>query len=116
MKNLLIFCCALIVANTASAEGKMPKTEVELGEIIFFDSSLSNPPGQSCATCHNPSVHFASTEVVTGGAVRGRFGSRNAQSLKYVSTVPKLTGGNYEDWVGGLFWDGRVDSLEEQAF
>jgi cytochrome c peroxidase len=50
------------------------------------------------------------------GALAGRFGVRNAPSAMYASYVPSLhvdlaTG----QWIGGLFWDGRAQSLEDQA-
>jgi hypothetical protein len=30
----------------------------KLGELMLYDSSLSNPPGYSCATCHVPETGF----------------------------------------------------------
>ncbi len=30
----------------------------QLGKNIFFDSTLSNPPGYACATCHAPATGF----------------------------------------------------------
>ena len=55
----------------------------DLGKNLFFDTSLSTPPGQSCAACHAPGVGFtgpdsginASTAVYPG-AVHVRFGNR----------------------------------------
>ena len=98
---------------------------VTLGKAIFFDTRLSKPVGQSCASCHDPSSGFAdpnSDLPVSRGAIQTRFGNRNAQSAAYAMYSPELhfdpsmrpgiMGGMY---VGGLFWDGRVDSLEEQA-
>ena len=98
---------------------------VELGRAMFFDTRLSKPPGQSCASCHEPAAGFADPEQdlpVSGGAIRSRVGSRNAQSVSYAAFSPNL----YYDptmrpgvmegmYIGGLFWDGRVDTLEEQA-
>jgi len=47
------------------------------------------------------------------GAVQGRFGSRNAPTAMYAAQVPPL---HYDGrWTGGLFWDGRADTLEQQA-
>jgi cytochrome c peroxidase len=95
-----------------------------LGKAIFFDTSLSKPVGQSCASCHDPATAFADpTRVaVSGGAVRSRFGNRNASSAAYATFSPQL---HYDPtarpgimegmYVGGLFWDGRVNTLEEQA-
>ena len=34
-------------------------TPVEkLGKLMLYDSTLSNPPGYSCATCHVPEAGF----------------------------------------------------------
>jgi cytochrome c peroxidase len=47
------------------------------------------------------------------GAVQGRFGTRNAPTAMYAAQVPPL---HYDGrWVGGLFWDGRADTLAQQA-
>lgn len=89
-----------------------------LGKQIFFDESLSEPAGQSCATCHTPEKGFADKDsrVTSEGAVKGLFSNRNAMTCSYVAYVPTLY---YEEedetYVGGLFWDGRVNTLEEQA-
>ncbi|MGB0645013.1 MAG: cytochrome-c peroxidase, partial [Akkermansiaceae bacterium] len=59
-----------------------------LGEKIFLDTSLSNPPGQGCVSCHSPKDAFADPRRVSLGAVRGRVGRRNAPSLMYAALIP----------------------------
>ncbi|MEW6441687.1 MAG: cytochrome c peroxidase [bacterium] len=99
--------------------------EQRLGKLIFFDQNLSRPHGQSCASCHDPLAGFADPDAdlpVSEGAIPGRFGNRNAQSVSYAmfsppmyfdpTTTPAIPEGKY---VGGLFWDGRADTLEDQA-
>ena len=50
------------------------------------------------------------------GVVAGRFGSRNSPTAMYTARVPALHYDAVEHaLVGGLFWDGRADSLELQA-
>lgn len=91
----------------------------QLGKKLFFDESLSEPAGQSCATCHDPTSAFADPEItlpVSRGAVPGLFGSRNDMTVSYSMYVPPLYYDTLEQvWTGGLFWDGRVNSLTEQA-
>ena len=91
----------------------------QLGKRLFFDESLSTPPGQSCATCHDPSVAFADPETslpVSRGAVHGLYGNRNDMTVSYSMYVPPLHYNSLEEvWTGGLFWDGRANSLSEQA-
>lgn len=96
---------------------KLSKLE-KIGKSIFFDDQLSEPVGQSCSTCHQPSKAFASNLMVNSGANANRFTNRNAPSLSYVSLTPNFRYQTIEGNVvpvGGLFWDGRVDTLEEQV-
>jgi cytochrome c peroxidase len=98
-----------------------------LGKHLFFDTNLSDPPGQSCAVCHAPGVGWTGPDqainaagAVYEGAVPGRFGNRKPPASAYAGDSPIL----YYDgtkWVGGMFWDGRAtgwtlgDPLAEQA-
>ena len=116
----------LIVATTVSA-GTSQTPQEELGKYLFFDTDLSNPAGQSCATCHGSSVGFTGPDsainaggAVYEGAVPGRFGNRKPPAAAYAGSSPIL-GWNGSNWVGGMFWDGRAtgwtlgDPLAEQA-
>ncbi|HEX4202393.1 MAG TPA: cytochrome c peroxidase, partial [Chthoniobacterales bacterium] len=96
----------------------------KLGKLMLYDSSLSNPPGYSCATCHVPETGFTgpSSQINTfsgpqPGVVPGRFSNRKPQSYLYASFCPV---GPYYDpglktWLGGDFWNGRVPDLATQA-
>jgi cytochrome c peroxidase len=47
----------------------------KLGKLILYDSTLSNPPGYSCATCHVPEAGFTgpNSEInAFAGPQRGR--------------------------------------------
>ena len=37
----------------------------QLGELLFFETSLSTPEGQYCSTCHKPERAFADPETGT---------------------------------------------------
>lgn len=119
---VLGFASSMVFAKDAgSGSGDI----VSLGKAIFFDTNLSKPVGQSCASCHDPSAGFADPHTdlpVSKGAVQSRFGNRNAPSAAYAMYSPPL---HYDPtvrpgimegmYVGGLFWDGRVNTLEDQA-
>jgi cytochrome c peroxidase len=102
----------------STTEVTLSKKE-QLGKQLFFETSLSTPPGQACSQCHDPVVAFADpvNELpVSRGAVHGLYGNRNDMPVSYSAFIPPLHKDEDEDiWVGGLFWDGRANSLEEQA-
>jgi cytochrome c peroxidase len=80
----------------------MTRERVEAGRRLFFDRRLSHDGTISCATCHEPERAFSDGRTVAIGVGR-RVGRRNA---------PTLVNRGY----GRLFfWDGRVDTLEEQV-
>lgn len=111
---LLVFTVSIAVAQAAP-----PILEQQLGKLLYFDEGLSNPVGQSCASCHLPTAGFADPDQelpVSEGIVPGRFGGRNAPSAAYAAFSPDFgldpSSGLY---TGGQFWDGRAANLEEQA-
>jgi cytochrome c peroxidase len=111
-------CLAAALALTATAASADPLTE--LGRALFFDTNLSEPRGQACATCHDPDRAFSdprATDARTAlsvGADGISLGLRNTPGLTYLSLVPAFsrTDGHYQ---GGLFLDGRAASLEAQV-
>ena len=89
-----------------------------LGKALFFDTSLSNPTGQSCGTCHATASAFTDNRgtVTSLGILSGIFGSRQAPSAMYMSFSPSFSFDVAAgDYIGGQFWDGRAMTLEEQA-
>jgi cytochrome c peroxidase len=116
-------------AATAAAEDPLAK----LGELIFFDANLSEPPGQSCASCHSPETGFTgpSSDINAAGAVYPgaasrlpddpRFGNRKPPTAAYATPSPELSVDEEGTFSGGLFWDGRAtgwrlhDPAAEQA-
>jgi cytochrome c peroxidase len=95
---------------------------VALGKKIFFDERLSEPPGTSCASCHDPARAFSGrhgSEIgVPLGSRPAHFARRSTPSVLYMRYVPKFH--YFEDDEapapeprGGFFWDGRSDSVAE---
>lgn len=103
---------------TNSVESNLNGKE-HLGKLLFFEKSLSTPPGQACSTCHDPEVAFADPEIelpVSKGAHPDRYGNRNDMTVSYSAFVPPLHFDKKENvWIGGLFWDGRANTLFEQS-
>lgn len=87
--------------------------------MLFFDTSLSSPAGQSCATCHDPKAAFTDPRIgspTSQGAVHGLFGNRQAPSIKYLAYFPNYHwDANKNTYLGGFFWDGRAKDLKDQV-
>jgi cytochrome c peroxidase len=109
-------------------------TMAQLGRQIFFDRDLSSSRARSCADCHSPQHAFGppgDAAVMEGGPALSRPGLRAVPSLMYLERKPNFSLGpeNPEDEAapssaatgtvlvpqGGLFWDGRADTLQDQA-
>lgn len=116
-KQSSIFPAALFLVLTTQIQAA--PTLASLGEKLYFDSNLSEPAGQSCASCHLPGAGFADPDrelPVSRGVYPDRFGDRNTPSAAYALYSPAFYFDDEEGhYVGGQFWDGRASSLEEQA-
>lgn len=113
----LINSGSLLAGTTTVAEARVQAIG-NLGKRIFFDPNLSSPPGQSCASCHDPAAAFTDPlkTVTSQGAVAGRFGNRNTPTVKYTAFVPPFRfDKSLRTYVGGMFLDGRASTLEDQA-
>jgi cytochrome c peroxidase len=98
-----------------------PTPIAALGRAIFFDANLSQPAGQSCASCHDPARAFTDSHDlaiamgVSQGVSAGRFGTRNAPTIRYSVYGPKFSLRGDAGPVGGFFHDGRAATLSAQA-
>lgn len=95
----------LLVSLNSCSDGQNIKiiySETALGEKLFFDPILSRDSTVSCASCHKPEFAFADNEPTSKG-VAGRRGDRNTPSA--MNQVDR----NF------YFWDGRAETLEQQA-
>jgi len=113
---------ALITALATLSSASVAKDNItleKLGEKLFFDTSLSEPAGQSCASCHDAKAGMADPDQdlpVSRGVHPDRFGDRNTPSAAYAMYSPPFHFDEQEQlYVGGQFWDGRAATLEEQA-
>jgi cytochrome c peroxidase len=105
---------AVVHEGTAAAQSALTPME-ELGKLLFFDTNLSEPAGQSCASCHDPAFGFTDPDQnlpVSEGVIPGLFGGRNSPSAGYATFTPEF---DAQKTLGGQFWDGRAANLTEQA-
>lgn len=123
--NLALVATALLLLTVTNAWALTPQET--LGKHLFFDTNLSTPAGQSCASCHGPETGYTGPDstinaegAVYEGAVHGRFGNRKPPSAAYAGDSPILSNDG-TTWSGGMFWNGRAtgwtlgDPLAEQA-
>jgi cytochrome c peroxidase len=122
----VLLCATLLtllaLGSTRAAASESSK-RIALGRRIFFDATLSEPRGTSCASCHDPALAFSgdhgSGVGVALGSRAGVFARRSTPSLMYLKYVPKFRFYQEDDDkhaletepYGGFFWDGRADSI-----
>lgn len=75
---------------------------VALGRQLFFDTLLSGRGDLSCASCHDPRNGWTDT-LRTARGTGGTILSRRTPTLFDLGTA------------AAFFWDGRAESLEQQA-
>jgi cytochrome c peroxidase len=97
----------------------------QVGQKLFFDKNLSASGKLSCASCHDPDRAYGPPNdlaVQLGGPDLLDSGARAVPSLRYNESTPA-----YADLLdnpdgisapgpgGGFTWDGRANTLAEQA-
>jgi cytochrome c peroxidase len=83
-------------------DNQFSKQREMLGRTLFFDPRLSGSGFISCASCHNPGFSW-------GDGLPKAIG-RDMKALNRRTPTILNTA-----WADLLFWDGRAESLEEQA-
>jgi cytochrome c peroxidase len=116
---------ASITPGPAAPPPRALTAAAEVGRLLFFDEGLSASGEMACATCHDPAHAYGPSNaraVQLGGPHGTSPGLRATPSLRYKEFTP-----GYADLLdnpdgfsqpgpgGGFAWDGRADSLAEQA-
>jgi cytochrome c peroxidase len=114
----------ITAAAKAAATDSPPQTEVAaLGRQIFFDTNLSASGKMSCGTCHDPRYGYGPAPgqaIAMGGPDLKLSGTRAVPSIRYLRGNPPFAENHhFADGdvgpVGGFMWDGRVNSIRDQA-
>ena len=93
---------ALPLTAPAPADNPTTPEKIVLGKRLFFDPNLSSCGEVACATCHLPEMGFSDGKAVSTGC-QGATGRRNSPTVYQTA------------YLSHFFWDGRVQSLEQQA-
>jgi cytochrome c peroxidase len=116
-----------ISADSTTSTAVIPATitKEQLGKRLFSDTTLSNPGGMACISCHDPGAGFSfpnstvNEEYGTApGVVTGRFGDRKVPTISYAAYIPvgpPSPNQTLMAYAGGFFWDGRAATLQDQA-
>lgn len=83
-------------------DNPMTAEKIALGKKLYFDKRLSKDGTISCATCHDPQLAWTEHRPTSEG-IEGQVGDKNSPTVINSAYAPEQ------------FWDGRADSLEEQA-
>lgn len=126
--RLTLFCSATLgvaAALLGAASDPEPSAAAlsQLGRLMFFDASLSASGKLACATCHDPKYAYGpppGKALAYGGKDMQQPGTRAVPSLRYLHGAPRFAEQyHFLDGdvgpVGGFTWDGRADSLQDQA-
>ncbi len=99
----------------------------ELGRALFFDPALSASGKLACSTCHDPRFAYGPADdraTALGGPKLQDPGLRAVPSLRYLEKVPRFSEHFFDEDLddstdqgptGGHTWDGRADTLHDQA-
>lgn len=116
--GLALFTTGLVVLGCGGAGAGGNLSKVALGQALF-STNLSNPDGQSCASCHQPGHLFVDPRQdspTSAGAVPGVFGNRQTPTIMYSFFAPSFFFDEEAgDYLGGQFWDGRASDLKDQV-
>jgi len=84
------------------ADNQITAARVALGKKLYFDTRLSRDQTVACATCHDVSRGFTDRRARAEG-IGDQIGQRNSPVTLNAA------------FFSSQFWDGRADTLEEQA-
>ncbi|RMF17295.1 MAG: cytochrome-c peroxidase [Candidatus Dadabacteria bacterium] len=112
--KLLLFALGALISGPALAFEPLPDqppipkdnpqttAKIELGKKLYLDPRLSVDGTVSCNSCHNV-MAGGDDDRATSAGVNGQRGGRNAPTVWNAA------------FLSVQFWDGRANSLEEQA-
>jgi cytochrome c peroxidase len=97
----------------------------QVGQKLFFDTNLSSSKQMACATCHNPSNHYAQSNALPvqyGGPSLSTPGFRAVPTLTYKAYTPAYSddavnpdGVSANAPGGGFTWSGIANTMAQQV-
>jgi len=100
--TILIFILIGFIGFSFIESDSTVYNKINLGKLLFKDKILSKDSSVSCSSCHKQEFAFADTMSFSIG-INGKKTKRNVPSVLNMKNRPYY------------FWDGRAESLAEQA-
>lgn len=94
--------CALPATPPYPEDNLPTPARIELGRKLYFDKRLSGDESMSCATCHDPSKGWSDGRQRAIGFGHQELGRHSPTVINTAYNTVQ-------------FWDGRADTLEQQA-
>jgi cytochrome c peroxidase len=114
----IVFCAVVIGLLGGCLENASLSPAAQVGALAFADPSLSASGTVSCATCHAAATSHSGAVArgfELGGPNANTPGLRNSQTLRYLAHNTAFYVDEEDTPTGGFFWDGRANSLAQQA-
>jgi cytochrome c peroxidase len=99
-----------------------------LGRLMFYDPALSKSGKLACSTCYDPAFAYGpaprSSSSRQAAGLDGVITDRAIPSLRYMQDIPPFSEHHFDESAdesadqgptGGHMWDGRADTLHDQA-
>jgi len=106
------------------ANNPYSEEKAELGRLLFWDPILSGNKDVACVSCHHPDFGYADGLTTSLGVGGNGLGPNRSNGTPIARNSPTIINtafngidsvGNYAALTAPMFWDNRVNSLEEQA-
>ena len=118
---ILVLSAGLLIVGGSTESAPETSGLANLGQALFFDTSLSASRSQSCGSCHDPGRAFTDgRDNGVAGAVSlsddGKsLGDRNTPGTTYAFLIPEFHKNDNDEYIGGYFLDGRAATMTDQA-
>jgi cytochrome c peroxidase len=103
---------------STSTQSASTATQLSIAQALFEEKALSASGQLSCSTCHtDETAHSTAAGIAlpVGGVLMNQQVFRSSPSLMYKSTTPIFSFQNNGEPIGGFDWDGRVNTMADQA-
>ena len=91
----LAVIATIVSSGLVLAQGEALSPIEQLGEFLYFDEDLSEPSGQSCASCHDPGFGFADPDrglPVSEGVISSLLDNTLSQAHNNNNTSSRIRG------------------------